>query len=67
MSYSKLRGKIREVFQRQDLFAVAMGMNPTSLSFKLTNKTEWTRSEIEKACELLHIPISEAPVYFFCE
>lgn len=65
MSYAKLRGIIREKFCTQEAFAKAMGMNPTSLSSKLTGKTEWTRAEIEKACILLEIPLSEAHLYFF--
>lgn len=65
MSYAKLRGLIREKFHTQEAFAKAMGMNPASLSSKLTGKTEWTRVEIEKACILLDIPLAEAHLYFF--
>jgi hypothetical protein len=65
MSYSKLRGRIREKFGTQDAFAKALEMNPASLSSKLTSKTEWTRIEIEKACILLEIPLAEAHLYFF--
>ena len=65
MSYAKLRGLIREKFGTQDAFAKAMGMNPASMSSKLTGKTEWTRAEIEKACILLEIPLAEAHLYFF--
>ena len=65
MSYAKLRGKIREVFGSEAAFAVAMGMNPASLSAKLGNKSPWKREEIEKACILLGIPIEEVHLYFF--
>ena len=65
MSYAKLRGRIREKFGKQEYFAEAMGMDPSSLSKKLNNKTEWTRIEIEKACVLLEIPLAEAHLYFF--
>lgn len=65
MSYAKLRGKIREVYGSEGAFAVAMGMNPASLSAKLGNKSPWKREEIEKACQLLHIPIEEVYLYFF--
>lgn len=67
MSYPKLRGKIREKYSKQADFARDMGMNPASLSSKLTEKTEWTRPEIVKACELLGIPLSEAHLYFFSD
>ena len=65
MSYAKLRGRIREKFGTQEAFANEMGMNPASLSSKLNGKTEWTRQEIEKACVLLEIPLTEAHLYFF--
>ena len=65
MDYSKLRGKIREVFGTQDAFAKAMEMDCSTLSLKLNNKSEWTHSEIEKACTLLGISIEEVHIYFF--
>ena len=65
MSYSKLRGRIREKFGTQEDFATAMQKSPTTLSSKLNGKTEWTRQEIETACRLLDIPLAEAPAYFF--
>ena len=66
MSYAKLRGKIREVYGTQSGFAEAMGMDLSTLSAKLNNKTAWKREEIEKACGLLHINITEVHIYFFC-
>lgn len=65
MNFSKLRGKIKEVFGSQDAFAAAMGMNPSTLSAKLTGKTDWTSSEVELACKLLSIPLEEMHLYFF--
>lgn len=64
-NYSKLRGKIKEVFGNQDAFAVAMGMDRSTLSLKLNGKSDWTRLEIEKACLLLGIPVVEVHAYFF--
>lgn len=66
MSYNKLRGRIREVFGSQDAFAAAMNMNPSTLSAKLNGKTDWTIKEVELACCLLHIPLFEMHIYFFC-
>ena len=66
MDYSELRGKIRAKFKRQGDFAKALGMDASSLSKKLNNRTQWTRPEIEKACELLGIPLADAHLYFFC-
>lgn len=65
MSYMKLRGRIREKFGTQAAFAEAMGMSETTISAKLTRKTDWTRTEMEKACDLLDIPIVEAHLYFY--
>lgn len=65
MSFSKLRGRIREKFGTQEPFAVAMDMSPATLSGKLTEKTEWTKSEIEKACKLLDIRVEKIHEYFF--
>lgn len=64
-NYAKLRGKIREVFGTQEAFAEAMDMNVTTVSIKLNGKSDWTRSEIAKSCNLLRIPVAEAYAYFF--
>jgi transcriptional regulator with XRE-family HTH domain len=63
--YSKLRGKIREVFGTQEEFARAMGKSPATLSKKLNNLTDFNRAEIDRASELLGIPLEEVPLYFF--
>lgn len=65
--YSKLRGKIKEVFGTQAKFADAMGLSSVSLSAKLNNTVQFTQSEINKACELLSIPFELIPIYFFTE
>lgn len=65
MSYAKLRGRIREIFGTQEAFATAMGMDKSTLSLKLNDRYDFTRFEIEKACEVLKIPFDEIGVYFF--
>ena len=65
MTYPKLRGAIREKFGTQEAFASALGMSKTTLSSKLSGKTEWTRQEIEDACKVLSVPIADALDYFF--
>lgn len=65
MSYSKLRGRIREVYGTQAAFAQAVPMSEATLSSKLTGKTEWSRADIEKTCCLLGIPLADAHLYFF--
>lgn len=66
MSYSKLRGKIKEVFGTQDVFAAAMEMNTATLSGKLNGRSDWARAEMEQACRLLNIPMTDMHLYFFC-
>ncbi len=65
ISYPKLRGAIREKFGRQEDFALVLDMSPSTLSAKLSGKTDWTRQEIEDVCRLLGIPVAEAHAYFF--
>lgn len=64
-NYAKLRGRIKEIFDTEAIFAKKMGISTTSLSQKLNNKVEFNQKEIEKAIELLHISKEEIPVYFF--
>lgn len=67
MSYAKLKGKIREVFNTNAEFAAQMNMHCGSLSAKLNNNSPWKREEIERACNLLSIPIEQVHLYFFTE
>lgn len=64
-NYSKLRGKIREVYGRQADFAAALNIDRSTLSLKLSGKSDWTRAEIEDSCIVLGIPFSDAHSYFF--
>ena len=64
-NYSKLLGKIVEVFGTQLRFSEAMGLSERTISLKLNSRVEWKQSEITKACRLLDINISEIPIYFF--
>lgn len=63
--YRKLRGKIREVFGTQSIFARELGLSEASLSAKLNNVVEWTQEEIETSVHILGIPWKELPEYFF--
>lgn len=66
-NYSKLRGKIREVYGTETKFAEAMSdmMSRQTLSTKLNGHYEWTQQEMHKVLKLLHEPISKAGIYFF--
>lgn len=63
--YKKLRGAIKEVFESQAQFALAMGMSESTLSLKLNNKAEWTQDEMVLAMKLIGRPLDEINVYFF--
>lgn len=69
--YSKLRGRIREKFGTQAIFAASMreaGLNFSDcvLSQKLNNQSDWDQSEMETARVLLDFPEEELHLYFFC-
>lgn len=64
--YSKLLGKITEVYSSQGAFAIDMHLSERSISLKLNNKRGWKQNEIVKACSLLNIDDKEIPDYFFC-
>lgn len=63
--YSKLLGKITEIFGTQVKFSHAMGISERTTSLKLNAKIGWKQAEIAKACELLHIDETEIHDYFF--
>ena len=65
--YSKLKGKIKEVFGTQVAFAEAMGLSSVSVSDKLNNKTEFKASEIKKLAMILKLTVEEVFDIFFAE
>lgn len=65
--YTDLKYCIKSKFKNQKNFAIAMGLSHHYIWNKLNNKCQWIQSEIIKATDLLEIPISEIPLYFFQE
>lgn len=63
--YSKLKGRIKEIYNTQDAFADDMEMHRVSLNQRLSGIIEWRAPEIKKACELLNVPLEKAHLYFF--
>ena len=63
--YSRLKGRIKTIFDTQERFATAMGISARTVSLKLNNAVDWTQREIILACELLKIPYRAIPDYFF--
>lgn len=64
--YSKLRGRIKEIFGTEYAFADAMGKNRSTMSQMLNNQSEWSRTDVDTACALLNIDFGEIKPYFFC-
>lgn len=65
--YSKLNGRIVEIFGTQGKFSEAMELSERSISLKLNNRVPFSQNDIKKSVELLNIPIGEISDYFFCE
>lgn len=66
--YSKLKGKIKEIYNTQNEFAEAMQIAPNTLSAKLNNQFYFSSDEISRAVELLKISSgAEAWNIFFTE
>ena len=63
--YSKLRGRIREMCKTQESYAEKLGIGYDSLSKRLNNQLEFSSSEIYNSCDVLEIPVSQIPDYFF--
>ena len=63
--YSKLNGRITEIFNSKKKFAKAMKLSERSISLKLNNQRYWKNNEITTACNLLLIPDNQIGDYFF--
>lgn len=63
--YSKLKGKIIEVFGSQKKFARAMKMSERTLSLKLRGLVPWTQPEMFRAVQLLGEPVSSIDDFFY--
>lgn len=65
--YSKLLGKIVEIFGTQSKFAESIGLSERTVSLKLNNRIPWKQNEIRNSCEVLRIPAVEVGLYFFVQ
>ena len=65
MMYGKLKGRIIEKYGSQKAFAKALGQTEQWISLKMTGRSEFTASEMEKWAELLDIPKNAYGDYFF--
>ena len=65
-NYSKLKGRITELFGDQRSFAKAIGMGIPTLSNKLNNKSGITQEEVLRMSKALQIDHSDLYFFFFC-
>lgn len=63
--YSKLRGKIIEVFGTMSKYAKAMNYSERTVSLKINGRIDFTQSDITKSVNLLGLQDEEIPIYFF--
>lgn len=63
--YSKLNGRIIEKCGTQRSFAEKMGVSEAVISKLLNGDAGWRQVQIEKAMNILEIPVDEVAVYFF--
>ena len=66
LDYSKLKGRIVEIFGSQKYLAAKANLSERSLSLKLNNERYFTQPEIILIAELLNIPYENINDYFFC-
>ena len=64
-NYSKLSGKIVEVFGTRYNFAKAMNWSERTLSLKMSSIRTWKQPDICKAIKLLNLTEDDIPTYFF--
>lgn len=64
-AYNKLKGRITEVFGTQAAFAKAVGLSKNSVSKKLSGKTEFSQSDVERWAKLLHIERCDYGEFFY--
>ena len=65
MRFGRLREAIGIKYGTLQNFADVSGISYGSLVRKLSNKTEFTRSEMARCCELLDMPIERLWEFFF--
>ena len=66
-NYSKLRGKIIEIYGSYGAFADVLGVSRQTVSNLLTSKRQFTANTIEIWAEKLDIPVAEIGLYFFTQ
>ena len=63
--YSKLKGRIVEIFGTFSAFAFAMGFSERTLSLKINNRVPFKQPEIQKAIVVLNLKEKDILPYYF--
>lgn len=63
--YSKLRGRIREVFGTEGSFAKAIGRSHNFISSVFAGNSVFSQDDIVKAVDVLNIATDDIGIYFF--
>ena len=63
--YSKLSGRITEIFRTKERFAQYLGISASAVSRGLSGKYTFSQTTICKWANALKIPFSEIGIYFF--
>lgn len=63
--YSKLRGRIVEIYGNIRAFSEALGISYQAVMDYLANRTKFNQRSIERWNELLKIDIEDAVPYYF--
>lgn len=63
--YSKLDGRITEIFGTRKSFATSIGRTEKTVSLKMNNRVPWDQDEMILSCKALNIPIERMGEYFF--
>lgn len=65
IDYSKLRGRIVEVYGSQGEFSRKMGWSERTTSLKMNGHVSWKQDEILRAKDLLKLNDEDILIYFF--
>lgn len=63
--YSKLKGRIKEIYNTQGRFAEEVGLSERTISLKINNKANFNQDEIIMILNKLNLNITDAQSYFF--
>ena len=63
--FSKLQGRIVEIYGTRSAFAAALGMADSALSNRLNSKIYFDPDEIMATLPLLRLDPADIPAYFF--